>query len=121
MSDDNNTFSLAQLKAMMRKMDGLVSDDVIAVTALCPMGKAFEFVDERGKVIAIHPAMMVEVKKRALPTTPDNPIMAGALSLLGLPVIYADIDDAAAWRVRQRIKRSLQAAADVQAWWESWK
>ncbi len=120
--EDGGTFSIKTLKAAMRRLDGLISDDVIAVTALCPIDKCYVFADEKGSVYAISPAMLHRVTKAVTPKPGDlNPILAHGSMPLGIPVIYADEGDEAAKQVRERVMRSLDAAVEVQAWWDSWK
>lgn len=119
------TFSIDTLKAAMRRMDALrLEDDVIAVSMLCPPDKCFKFTDEKGTVHAMSPAMLHRLTQHAKTQPVQISPLFGAPTpgtLGGVPVIYADELDEAAGRVRERIKRSVEAAVEVQAWWDSWK
>ncbi len=120
-SGDDGVFDIAKLKAAIRRIDPL-PDDVIAVTQYCPPEKSYQFADEKGSVTVVAPAMLHRLEKAVLRPIEQAPIyMGGPPSVLGIPIIYADEPDDAAKAVRKRIMRSLDAAAEVQAWWDSWK
>lgn len=53
MTEPDDGLTYEKLMAMVRKMDALISDDVIAVSMLFPPDKVFSFPDERGTVWAM--------------------------------------------------------------------
>lgn len=72
--DGSGTFSIDKLKAAMRKLDGLISDDVITVSMLFLPDKALEFVDDKGKVFAMGTAMWHRLKARTSSELRSAPI-----------------------------------------------
>lgn len=110
---EENTFTPEKLRAMVRKMDAFVSDDVIAVSMLFPPDKALEFPDDKGKVWAIGLAAWHRLKAEA---ERNKPIGAAdllgsgpAAPFLGMRVVFEH--DGEVWdETVQRILRSMEAA-----------
>lgn len=108
---DGGAFSIEKLKAAMRELDKLApGDDVIAVSMLFLPDKALEFVDDKGKVYAMGPAMWHRLKAATKHLEPPigSPML---VPFGGLPVVFEGDDDT--WRgVRDRIIRSIEAAEE---------
>lgn len=106
--DNESTLTLAKLKAMMRKFDHLMTEDVIGVSYFFPPDKCLVFTDHRGTVYAMGEEFFASLQKHATKPEPD----ALVHHPFGLPVVMVD-NDPRGPDIKARVAKSMKATVDV--------
>lgn len=114
MSEDENTFSMDKLLAMVRRLDQ-IPDDVIAYHPLVG-AQSLQMVDDKGTITVIGPSALHALRQNVKEQPhSQNSILAGSLGGVfgSIPVVFLEDGGALAEKTHKRIAASLKAAGQV--------